>query len=141
MLPRFRIVAVSMERLQVGQTRIVSISTDVIDLDLVIQLKEQPTVATAPTLGFQQLRQAWTDVRVPSLSRAPVHPIAIIGTAMALDLHMPRNRYLIMGMEVDGVWSSGWGGEGPTVSSRCQYRSITHPMDLVACRRCAQRRA
>jgi hypothetical protein len=103
-----------MERLQVGQARIVSISTDVIDLDLVLRLEEQPTVATAPTLGFQQPRQAWTDVRVPSLARAPVHPIAIIGTAMALDLHMPRDRHLTMGMEVDGVRPSGWGGEGTT---------------------------
>src|ERR687895_895845 len=91
LLPRFRIVAVSMERLQIAVARIVSISTDVIDLDLVLRLEEQPTIATAPTLVFQQLRQAWADVRVPSLARAPVHPIAIIGTAIALDLHMPPN--------------------------------------------------
>jgi hypothetical protein len=103
-----------MERLQVGRARIVSISTDVIDLDLVIQLEEQPTMATAPTLLFQQRRAAWTDVRVPSLSRGPVHPIAIIGTAIALDLHMPRNRHLIMGVEVDGIRPSRWGGEGTT---------------------------
>ena len=92
MLPRFRIVAVSMERLQVGQACVVSISTDVIALDI----EEQPTITAAPTLLLQHLRQAWTDGRVPSLSRAPVHPIAIIGTAMALDLHMPRNRYLTL---------------------------------------------
>jgi hypothetical protein len=103
-----------MERLQVSRARIVSISTDVINLDLVILLEEQPTIATAPTLLFQQLRQAWTDVRVPSLSRAPVHPIAIIGTAIALDLHLPRHCHLTMGMEVDGVRPSGWGGEGTT---------------------------
>jgi hypothetical protein len=53
-------------------------------------------------------------VRVPSLSCAPVHPIAIIGTAIALDLDMPRNRHLTMGMEIDGVRPSGWGGEGTT---------------------------
>ena len=39
MLPRFRIVAVSMERLQIDQARIVSISTDVIELDLVLRLE------------------------------------------------------------------------------------------------------
>jgi hypothetical protein len=117
-----------MERLQVGQARIVSISTDVIDLDLIIRLKEQPTVATAPALGFQQLRQAWTDVRVPSLARAPVQPIAIIGTAIALDLHMPRNRYLTMGMEVDGVRPSRWGGEG-TTSVEPMPVPFDHPPD------------
>ncbi len=114
MFPRFRIVAVAVERLQVRRARIVSISPDVIDLDLVIRLEEHPTRATAPPLVCQQLRQSWTDVRVPSLSRAPVHPLAIIGTAMALDLHMPRHRHLIMGMEVHGVRPSRWGGEGPT---------------------------
>jgi hypothetical protein len=114
MLPRVRIVAVSMERWQVGQARIVAISTDVIELARVLRLEEQPTVATAPTLGFQQPRQAWTDVRVPSLARAPVQPIALLGTAMALDLHMPRDRHLMMGMEGDGVRPRGWGGEGPT---------------------------
>jgi hypothetical protein len=117
-----------MERLSVGKARIVSISIDVIDLDLVILLEEQPTIATAPTLLFQQLRQAWTDVRVPSLSRAPVHPIAIIGTAIALDLHMPRNRHLTMGMEVDGVWSSGWGGEG-TAGVEPMPVPLNHPPD------------
>jgi hypothetical protein len=52
-LPRFRIVAVSMERLQVGRARIVSISTDVINFALVLLLEEQPTIATAPALPLQ----------------------------------------------------------------------------------------
>ena len=55
-LPRFRIVAVSMERLQVRRARIEVITIAVLNLDLVILLEEQPTIATAPTLLFQQLR-------------------------------------------------------------------------------------
>ncbi len=33
---------------------------------------------------------------------------------MALDLDMPGNGHLTMGVEVDGVRPSGWGGEGAT---------------------------
>ena len=84
MLPRFRIVAVSMERLQVRRARIAAIPIDMIHLNPVVMLEEQPTVATAPVLLFEQPGQSWTDARMPSLSRAPVHPIAIIGTAVAL---------------------------------------------------------
>ena len=36
LLPRFRIVAVSMQRLQIGRARIASITTDVVDLDPVV---------------------------------------------------------------------------------------------------------
>ena len=96
MLPRFRVVAVSMERLEVRRARIMMITIDVIDLDPVALLEDQPTIATAPTLLLQQLRQSRTDVRVPSLSRAPVHPITIVRTAVARDLNVPRDRHLTM---------------------------------------------
>ena len=114
MLPRFRIVAVSMERLQVGRARIVSIPIHVIDLDVVVLLEEQLTIPTTSLLPFEQLSQSRTDTRVPSSSDTPVHPIAIIGTAIALDLHMPGNGHLPMSLEVAGIWSSGWGGEDET---------------------------
>ena len=52
MLSRFRIVAVSMERLQIGQARIVVVPINMVDLDAVLMLEEQPTVATAPALLF-----------------------------------------------------------------------------------------
>ena len=58
MLPRFRIVAVSMERLQIGKARIVVITIDMVYLDPVVMLEAQPTVATAPALLFQQLGQS-----------------------------------------------------------------------------------
>jgi hypothetical protein len=114
LLPRVHSVAVSMEGLQVGSARLVSIATDVLNRELVILVEAPPTLATAPPWLFQPLRQAWTDVRVPSRSCAPVHPSASIGTAMALDLHMPRHRPRTLGREGDGVRPSGWGGEATT---------------------------
>jgi len=103
-----------MERLQVGRARIVVLTIDVIHFDLVVLLEAQPTIPTTPVLPFEQLGQSQTDTWVPSSSGTPVHPIAIIGTAMALDLDMPGNGHLLMGMEVDGVRPSRWGGEGAT---------------------------
>jgi hypothetical protein len=58
MLPRFRIVAVSMQRLQIGRARIVVISIDMVYLDSVVMLEAQPAVATTPVLLFEQLCQS-----------------------------------------------------------------------------------
>ena len=44
MLPRFRIMAVSMKRLQIAVARIASIAIDMIDLNPVVMVEEQPTV-------------------------------------------------------------------------------------------------
>ena len=49
-LPRFRVVAVSMECLQIGITCVTAVTVAVIDLDSVIMLEEQPTIATTPIL-------------------------------------------------------------------------------------------
>ena len=57
MLPRFRLVAVSMERLQVRRARIVVIPVDMVHLDAVVMLEEQPTGTTPALLRFEQLRQ------------------------------------------------------------------------------------
>src|SRR5438552_14881153 len=77
-LPRFRIVAVSMKRLQVAIARIASITIHMIDLDPVIIVEAQLTVPTAPMLRFEELGQSETDARVPSSSLTPIHPVAII---------------------------------------------------------------
>jgi hypothetical protein len=58
MLPRFRVVAVSMKRLQIARARIVSITVDVIDLNPVIMVEAQLTVSTAAVLLFEELGQA-----------------------------------------------------------------------------------
>ena len=57
-LPRFRVVAVSMKRLQVAIARIASITIHMIDLDPVIIVEAQLTVPTAPMLLFKELGQS-----------------------------------------------------------------------------------
>ena len=96
-LPRFRIVAVSMKRLQISVARIAVVSIDMIYLNPVVMLEEQPTVATSAALLLKQPGQSSIDTGVSALSRAPVHPIAIIGTTVTLDLHVPSNRHVAVG--------------------------------------------
>ena len=55
LFPRFRIVAVSMKRLQIGVARIAAISIDMVHLNSVVMLEEQPAVATLASLCFEQL--------------------------------------------------------------------------------------
>src|SRR6266571_4738717 len=78
LLPRFRIVAVSMQRLQVRRARITVVTIDMVHLNPVVMLEEQPTTATASVLLFEQPGQSCTDVGVSALSRAPVYPVPII---------------------------------------------------------------
>jgi len=47
-----------MERLQIGKARIAVISIAMIDLDPVVMLEAQPTIATTPALLFQPLGQS-----------------------------------------------------------------------------------
>src|SRR5918994_2058462 len=96
LLPRFRIVAVSMERLQVCKARIPMVAIDRVHLNPVVMLAEESTMATAAALLFEQPGQSGIDTRVSPLSRTPVHPVPIIGTAVALDLYMPGNRHLVV---------------------------------------------
>ena len=53
-LPRFHIVAMSMERLPVDRAHIVMIPIHVIHLDLVILLEEQPTIPTPSMLLLEE---------------------------------------------------------------------------------------
>ena len=112
MLPRLRIVAVSMQRLEVRPACIAAIAIDMIDFNPIIIVEEQPTGGTAPTLLLEQHCQSRTDPWVPSLSRAPIDPIAIIGTAGAPDFDMPGDGDLTIRVEVPGMRSSGRRGKG-----------------------------
>ena len=114
LLPRFRIVAVSMQRLQVRRARITVVPMAMVHLNPVVMVEEQPTVATASVLLFEQPGQSCTDVGVSALSRAPVDPVPIIGTAVALDLYMPGHGHLAVGQQVRGSGVGGRGGTGET---------------------------
>ncbi len=61
LLSRFRIVAVSMQRLQVCKARITVVAIDMVHLNPVVMLEEQSTVATASVLQFEQPGQSYTD--------------------------------------------------------------------------------
>src|SRR3989442_10807459 len=103
LLPRFRIVAMSMQRLQVRRARIMVVTIDMVHLNPVVMLEEQPTAATASVLLFEQPGQSCTDVGVSALSRAPVDPVPIRGPAVALDLHMPGDGHLAVGQQLNDI--------------------------------------
>jgi hypothetical protein len=113
-LPRFRIVAMSMERLQVRIARIPVVAIDMVHLDPVVMLEEPSTIATSAALLFEQPGQSCTDTGVSALSRAPVDPVPIIGTAVALNLHMPGRGHLAVSPQVPGMRVGGRGGKGQT---------------------------
>ena len=48
------------------------------------------------------------------MSRAPVDPVPIIGTAVALDLYVPGHGHLAVGQQVCGIGVGGRGGKGET---------------------------
>jgi len=112
MLPCLRIVAVSMQRVEVCPACVTAIAIDMVNFNPILRVEEQPTGGTAPPLLFEQRRQSRTDFGVPSLSRAPIDPIAIIGTTVVPDFAMPGDGDLTRGMEVPGMRSSRRGGKG-----------------------------
>jgi hypothetical protein len=114
LLPRFRIMAVSMERLQIAVARIAAISVAVINLNAVLMVDAQPTRRTAPLLPFEHLGQSGTDPRVPSASCTPIHPIPVIGAAVAPDFDMPCNGHLTMRAESHRVRGCRGRGKGET---------------------------
>jgi hypothetical protein len=112
MLPRFRMVAVSMERLQVGRARVTVIPIPMVPFDPVVMVEEQPTVTTWAPLLSEQPRQFGPAHWMPSLSDAPVHPIAIVGTASALDFAMPRHCHLAVSPKARYFRVARRGGKG-----------------------------
>jgi hypothetical protein len=80
----------------------------------VVMLAEQPTATTASVLLFEQPGPSCPDVGGSALSRAPVDPVPIIGTAVAWDLPMPGHGHLAVGQPVPGIGVGGRGGTGAT---------------------------
>jgi hypothetical protein len=114
LLPRLRIVAVSMQRLQVRRARITVVTIAMVHLNPVVMVEAQSTTATASVLLCEPPGQSCTDVGVAALSRAPVDPVPLRGTAVALDLHMPGHGHLAVGQQGHGIGVSGRGGTGET---------------------------
>src|SRR5262245_37744594 len=112
MLPRLRIVAVSMQRLEVRPACMAAVAIDMINCNPILSVDEQPTGGTAPPLLLEQHGQSRTAPWGPSLSRAPIDPIAIIGTAGAPDFDMPGDGDLTMRVEVPGMRSGRRCGTG-----------------------------
>ena len=115
MSPRFRVVAVSMKRLQIGVARIAAIPIDMIHLNPVVMLEDQPAEATTPVLHLEQLSQSQIGVRMPSLSCTPVHPIPIVRAAVTSHLDVSRDRHRTMSQQVHGVGIGVGGGKGQPI--------------------------
>ena len=88
--PGLRIVAMSMEGLEVVIPRVPSVSINMVNLQLVIMLEVLSTVGTAPVLFFEQGGYAGFHRRVVSSAVTPVHPIPIVRTPIAGDLGMKQ---------------------------------------------------
>jgi hypothetical protein len=102
--------------LQVRKARISAVAIDMVHLDPVVMLEEQSTAAASTALRFKQPGQSSIDTGVSALSRAPVHPIPIVGTTVALDLDMPSDGHLAVGQQVLDFGVHGGGGKGQTLN-------------------------
>jgi hypothetical protein len=111
-LPHLGIVAVSRQRLEVRHACIAAVAIDMSNCNPSLSVEEQPTVGTVPTLLLEQACQSRTDPWVPSLSRAPLDPISIIGTAGAPDFDMLGDGDLTMRVEAPGMRSRCRRGKG-----------------------------
>jgi hypothetical protein len=114
LLPRFRIVALSLERLQVRSARITVVTLAMVHLQPVVMLEAPPTATPTSVLLFEPPGQSCADVGVSALARAPVDPVPILGTAVALALHLPGHGPLAVGQQGRGLEGGGRGGQGET---------------------------
>jgi hypothetical protein len=105
MLPRLRIVAVSMQRLKVRHACMTASAIAMSDCHPLLVVEAQPTGGTAPPLRLEPHGPSRPAPGVPSLSRAPIAPSALIGTAGAPAFAMPGDGDLTVGGEVPGLRS------------------------------------
>jgi hypothetical protein len=94
LLPSFRIMAMSMERLEIRLTGITTVPVEVVNLDQVVMLARQSTASTASTLSFEPCGPSGIGLRMPSSSAAPVHPIPLRGTPVATHWGRPWHGHL-----------------------------------------------
>src|SRR5258706_1928497 len=85
------VVAMTMERLAVGQKDITSAQmqgNDVVEFNAVSIAEVQFTVATPPLLGYQEFAQFCARQGVVGESPRPIQQVSIIRTGCSLDLDM-----------------------------------------------------
>ena len=71
-----------------------ALGDDMIDFHPITLREEQATLWALSVLSFQESGDAWRDFRMLPETCTPIHPIPIIGTARAMDLHVQSNRRL-----------------------------------------------
>ena len=111
MFPGFRVMAMSMEGLEIDRAGVSSIPVDMVDLKLVSMVEEQFTGGAAPALLFEQGGQSRPDRRVLPASLTPRHPIPIVRTAIACDFRVAQPGGVPMGGEGRLTRTGGWRGQ------------------------------
>jgi hypothetical protein len=98
---RLAVVTVAVEQLEVvspiGPT--MALGDDVIDFHPITLREEQSTRRALALLPLQELRNSGRDFWMLPETGTPIYPIAIIGAAHAVDLHVPTNRRLPMAVQ------------------------------------------
>jgi len=73
----------------------------VIDFHPIAVCKEQSTGQAPALLSLQEARESGRDLRMLPKAGTPIHPIAIVGAAHAVDLYLPTDRCLPVAVEVE----------------------------------------
>jgi hypothetical protein len=110
MFPGFRVMAMSMEGLEIDIAGVSSIPIDMVDLTLVSLVEEPFTVGAAPALVFDQGGQSRPDRRVVPASLTPIHPLSIVRTPSAGDFRVAQTGGVTMGGEGRLTRTGGWRG-------------------------------
>jgi hypothetical protein len=101
-----------MERLQVRRARLAVLPVDMVHLDAVVIWEAQPTVPTPALWRGEHPRPCGAERWRPPLSCAPGHPIALVRTAMALDVDMPCHPHRAVRPKARRVRGRRRGGPG-----------------------------
>src|SRR6266436_8317160 len=99
MFPGFRVMAMSMEGLEIDRAGVASMPIAMVDLKRVSMVEEPLTGGAAPALVFDQGGQSRPDRRVWPASLTPIHPIPIVRTPMACDFRVAQTGGVTLGGE------------------------------------------
>src|SRR5215472_15389845 len=72
---------------------------DVVHFHPIARRKEQAALRTLAVLSLQESGGSGRDLRMVSEASTPIHPIAIIGTAPTVDLHVTPDRHLSVSIQ------------------------------------------